>query len=330
MDLQQLAELARLVYPENDFPKPLDALLALEEAKRGVRSVEALRYHLRKRVVLLQGSHDPVTAAFGVDLSTTTPKVQQRAHRGETMLGQLLLGTLAEQAFEAIYHRILGASEFRIDDYRESRNDTDYRVLNGGGRPLFRINSKFHGSLFRQAKDWVGLDPEDCFPLATYKIWGAKQKEEKENLPYLFLVISTPITSESVANEVPVEIRTLTHLVHASEVVTGKRTIEERIVRRLLADEGAFSARVKGWREQLSLSTWRVLSAQKADKLLREMLFERVFAVRIKNFNQAFRNAELDMHYSLTRDMTSLEEVLEILQREGSQGVVGRCMRAVI
>jgi hypothetical protein len=328
--LQRFAELTRLIYPESDFPKPLDALLALSDIERGTRKMEDLKYHLRKRVVPLQGKDDAVAVAFGVDLSAALSKVHQRARKGELMLGQLVLGTLAEQAFETIYRRILGASEFQIDDYRDSRNDTDYRVLNGGGRPLFRINSKFHGSLFRQARDWVGLDPEDCFPLATYKIWGAKQKEEKENLPYLFLVISTPITSESVANEVPEELRTLTKLIHASEVVSGKRTIEESIVRNLLAEQGTFSAKVEEWRERLSKSMWRVLSAQKADKLLREMLFERVFAVRIKNFNQAFRNAELDMHYSLTRDMTPLEDVLEILQREGSQGVVGRCMRAVI
>ncbi len=330
MDLRRCAALARAIYPTGDLPKPLDALAALDDVARGRRAIDSLKHHLRKRVETLGAAGDPVAAAFGVDLSTAGPKVQQRARKGEAMLGQLLLGTLAEQAFEAIYRRILGSSEFRIDDYRESRNDTDYRVLNGGGRPLFRINSKFHGSLFRQAKDWVGLESEDCFPLATYKIWGAKQKEEKENLPYLFLVISTPITSESVAQEVPPEFRQLTHLVHASDLVTGKRAIEEQIVASLLQYPAPFAEKVQSWRDQLARSTWRVLSAQKADKLLREMLFERVFAVRIKNFNQAFRNAELDMHYSLSKDMTPLEDVLEILQREGSQAVVGRCMRAVI
>lgn len=330
MNLQTLADLARLIYPEGDLPKPLDALVALDEVKRRLVPLDALKHHLRKRVELLKISRDPLKVAFNVDLAAATPKEQQRWKKGELMLGQLLIGTLAEQAFEAIYHRILSGSEFRIDDYRESRNDTDYRVLNGGGRPLFRINSKFHGSLFRQAKTWVGLEPEDCFPLATYKIGGAKLKEEKENLPYLFLVISSPITAESVATEFPEDVRTLGRLVHASEIVTGKRTIEERIVKRLLLADGEFSNKVTEWREQLSNSTWRVLSAQKADKLLREMLFERVFAVRIKSFNQAFRNAELDMHYSLSQDMTPLEEVLEILQEEGSQGVVGRCMRGVI
>ncbi|MBN8510494.1 MAG: hypothetical protein J0L57_18020 [Burkholderiales bacterium] len=265
MDLQRCATLARAIYPNGGYPKPLDALVALDDVAHGHRDLDSLRLYLRRRVEALGASADPVATGFGVDLSAAAPRVQQRARKGETMLGQLLLGTLAEQAFEAIYRRILGSSEFRIDDCRENRNDTDYRVLNGGGRPLFRINSKFHGSLFRQARDWVGLAPEDCFPLATYKIWGAKQKEEKENLPYLFLVISTPITSESVAQEVPTEFRQLTHLVHASDLVTGKRAIEEKIVANLLLHPAPFAVSVQSWRDQLARSTWRVLSAQKAD-----------------------------------------------------------------
>jgi len=73
-----------------------------------------------------------------------------------------------------------------------------------------------------------------------------------------------------------------------------------------------------------------VLSARRADKLLRDKLWERVFAVRTRNFTQAFRNAELDMHLSLKDDMIPLEELLDVLKREGSQGVVGRCFSAVI
>lgn len=184
MELDRLALLARLVYADTPLPKPLDALAALDDVRTGRATLASLRHHLRKRVEVLAAADEAVSAAFDVDLDNLPPRVAQRTRKGELMLGQLILGTLAEQAFEAIYRRFLGASEFRLDDYREGRNDTDYRVLNGGGRPLFRINSKFHGSRFRQAKDLVGLDPSDCFPLATYKIWSATQKERDEHLPY--------------------------------------------------------------------------------------------------------------------------------------------------
>ena len=77
-------------------------------------------------------------------------------------------------------------------------------------------------------------------------------------------------------------------------------------------------------------ATWRVISAQRANRLLRDMLFERVFAVRTPGFDRAYRNAEVDMHFSLTTYMVPLDEVLDVLAREGSQGVVGRSMRGVI
>lgn len=329
MKLDELAAAAVAVYAGTKLPKPLDALVALQGVRNGSATPKSLHYLLRARVEALDTRADPVQAAFEVDLAALPAKVQQKARKGELMVGQLIIGTLAEQAFEAIYRERLGKSEFKLDDYRGVRIDTDYRVLNGGGRPLFRINSKFHGSRFRQAKEMVGLEPEDCFPLATYKIWSARQKEDAEHLPYLFLVISTPITAESVAAQVPEEFRTLVRYVHASSVAEGKRTLEERIVDRLLEDL-TFEVHAAKWRTDLANATWRVFSARRAEKLLREKLWERVFAVRTRNFTQAFRNAELDMHFSLSVDMTPLEDLLTILAKEGSQAIVGRCTAGVM
>lgn len=329
MNLDELAATASAVYADAKLPKPLDALVALRDVRRGGTTLKSLHYIMRNRVATLDAHADPVQAAFEVDLKDLPTKVLQKAKKGELMVGQLIIGTLAEQAFEAIYRERLGKSEFKLDDYRGVRNDTDYRVLNGGGRPLFRINSKFHGSRFRQAKDMVGLEPEDCFPLATYKIWSARQKEDAEHLPYLFLVISTPITAESVAAQVPENLRTLVRYVHASGVAEGKRTLEERIVSLLLKDP-TFEVHAAKWRIDLSKATWRVFSARRAEKLLREKLWERVFAVRTRNFTQAFRNAELDMHFSLSVDMTPLDDLLSILAKEGSQAIVGRCTAGVM
>jgi len=331
MDLKQLADFARRVYPKGDYPKPIDALVTLDDVKNRRIALAGLKAHLRKRVEALRTKANPVQTAFDVvDIAKLSVKAQQRARKGELMLGQLLLGTLAEQAFEEIYRQRLGSTEFRLDDYRGSRNDTDYRVLNGGGRPLFRINSKLHGARFRQASQHVGLVPEDCFPLATYKIWSAREKEKDEHLPYLFLVISTPMTAEGVLPELPDVAKRLVRLVHASEVAEGKRDLEERIVGLLLREPDTLASTIHRWRSQLESAQWRVLSARRAEKLLTERLFERVFAIRTRNFNQAFRNAEIDMHFSLASDMTSLDEVLAIMSREGSQGIVGRSMSAAI
>ncbi len=330
MTLDELVEVAREIYPDGYYPKPLNALVELHSVKSGAVKLDDLRSHQRKRVKVLRTTRDPIKAAFGVNLDKLEPKIHQRAAKGEAMIGQLILGTLAERAFEAIYRSKLGDSEFSLQDYREDRNDTDYRVCNGGGRPLFRINSKFHGSHFRQAREMVGLEPADCFALATYKIWSATQKEQDEHLPYLFLIISAPISTPTVVAHVPPAFRTLAKYMHASAVAAGKRDLEERMVEVLIEDTGAFGALVKNWQDEIASAQWRVLSARRAVKLLREKMFERVFALKTRNFNQAYRNAEIDMHYSLAGDMTPLQDVLEVLRNEGSQGVVGRAMTAVI
>jgi hypothetical protein len=38
----------------------------------------------------------------------------------------------------------------------------------------------------------VSLEPDDWFPLATYKIFGALQKQQKEHLPYIFAIVGVP------------------------------------------------------------------------------------------------------------------------------------------
>jgi hypothetical protein len=93
--------------------------------------------------------------------------------RTARILGSLVLGQAAEKVFEGIYRAKLSTTEIKLVDLRESRNDTDFRLINGQGRPLYRLNIKFHGSLFRNALNLVGLQPEDCFPLASYKIKSA-------------------------------------------------------------------------------------------------------------------------------------------------------------
>jgi len=75
--------------------------------------------------------------------------------------------------------------------------------------------------------------------------------------------------------------------------------------------EPAFAGIVQDLRDRLAAADWRVLSARRANLLLTEKLFERVFAVRIRSFNRSYRNAELDMHFSLAEDMTPIQQFLK-------------------
>ena len=228
-------------------------------------------------------------------------------------LAQLLLGALTEERFEKEKEE-LTAGRLIIEDHRLGRTDTDYRVLNGGRRPIFRINIKFHGTAFEQARDRVGLAPEDCFALATYKIHQALVRQRDEALPYVFLVLSClGVTARSVSDLVPADFAWFL-------AVSGKfpkRDIEEAMVARMCSE--AYRGPVATIREKISASEFRVISASRAEQLDKEKLFERVFALRQRAFTAAFRNAEIDMHLSLTREMVPVRQFLSTVASESPQ-----------
>ena len=119
-------------------------------------------------------------------------------------VAQMLLGTLAEKRFEQLSVEITGGRHLYIEDHVRTRTDTDYLLKNGNNNPVCRMNIKFHGTLFRQARNLVGLESEDCFALATYNIFNALRKQEQEALPYVFLILSIrDLSAASVAAYVP-------------------------------------------------------------------------------------------------------------------------------
>ncbi|MGH8660073.1 MAG: hypothetical protein ACREV4_16830 [Gammaproteobacteria bacterium] len=177
------------------------------------------------------------------------------------ILGNLIVGGCAEITFEEIYRAHMPTTELELRDLREGRSDTDYRLFNGRGRPVYRVNIKFHGSLFRRAQEMVGLEPEDCFALATYKIDGALQKQKKDELPYIFVIVSVPdLKSESVGAAVPAELQDFVARVTVSKRIPRKRDIEDQVVQ-VLQQEGhpAFDAT----RKRIAEARWYVLGAKK-------------------------------------------------------------------
>lgn len=225
----------------------------------------------------------------------------------------MLLGALTEERFEREKEEII-AGRLIVEDHRLGRTDTDYRVLNGGGRPIFRINIKFHGTEFEQARERVGLAPDDCFALATYKIHQALGRQRAEALPYVFLVLSClGLTARSVSDRVPEGYAWLLGIA----AKFPRRDIEEAIVQKLLSEEAG--GVIEEVRVRIAASQFRVISAGRAEKLMKEKLFERVFALRQRAFTSAFRNAEIDMHFSLTQEMMPIREFLALVAAESPQ-----------
>jgi hypothetical protein len=267
-------------------------------------------------------SKDRISFLLGSAVQSVELAHRQRAVR---TLGQLLVGRAAERAFESIYKEEMHTHELELRDLREGRTDTDYRLYNGAGRPVYRINIKFHGSLFRRAPDLVGLDPEDCFALATYKIYWALKKQDDEALPYLFAIVGVrSMTAENIGSEVPSAYTGALAFMYSASTSTGIRNFEDALVDLVVRAELPVFSHVF---HEIKNARWYVISARRAHELVKQMLFDRIFALRIRGFAQQFRSAELDMHFSLTGDLTPLKEFLHVLKEEGHPKVVTKIER---
>lgn len=312
---------------------PLQRFLAvLTQAAPNLPTGHVLSRVVAAHRVLLGGDIEAIARATGIErrqietklralqggeLSSTIGKLPEvtaeRIAASRFRIAQLLLGALTEERFAREKEELI-AGRLLVEDHRLGRTDTDYRVLNGGGKPIFRINIKYHGSAFKQAQTWVGLPPEDCFALATYKINQALQRQREEALPYVFLVLSClGVTARDVSEQIPEDF--------AWFVCTcgklGKRDLEETVVGILMSD--AFRETFSGIRSSIAASEFRVLSASRAEQLLKQKLFERVFALRYPGFTRGFRNAEIDMHFSLLHEMIPVREFLRRVAEESPQ-----------
>jgi hypothetical protein len=248
------------LFGSDPWPKPLNRLQGLQRLRAG-ESVSAAAKAVGTSAALLQKlekSRAPLKDLLDAAPENTPENLIERT---SLILGQLLLGRCAEMAFETIYAEEMGTTDIALIDLRESRSDTDYRLRNGQGRYLYRMNIKFHGARFRRANDLVGLDPEDCFPLATYKIYGALQKQDQEHLPYIFAIISVPnVSARETGALLPADsIRTLAFLRHAK--VGGMRDFEDRLVKSFIDKRTeAYAATY----QKVLKAEWRILSARRA------------------------------------------------------------------
>ncbi len=328
MTEDQLVEFFRFAYGGDPWPKPFHLLQGSLLVWQGTPVNEAAKIVKTSAAKLEEVATQP-QPAFTVLAVGPADLTEKDIAKARNILAQLLIGRAAEIAFEDIYKQEMGSDkEFALVDLREGRTDTDYRLLNGLKRPLYRINIKFFGSTFRRGPELVELEPADCFPLATYKIHGALEKQEKEHLPYIFTIVGVPdLTAASIENLIPDDAARIIALIMASPRTTGKRNIQDKLVDKVVS-EGVPAFRTVY--KRIRSAQWYVLSARKADNLLREMLFRRVYAMRIRGFAQQFRGAELDMHFSLDGDLVKLNEFLDILRDQGQTKVASLLERGTI
>lgn len=323
--LAPVMEAYESLYPAPaDWSKPFRRLAAVAAVRGGADPKKAAREFGTTSATLtkMAAAADPIKDMFGLSWDEAADPEHKKHKSARKGLGQMVLGTVAEVAFERLFEREVGTGDLALKDLRGSRNDTDYHVQDSSRRPVFRFNIKSHGTQFRNARELVGLEPDNCFALATYKIYQGLEKENEERLPYVFVVATTPsLTGESIGSKAPDGLLRLATLLKASSGVAelGKRGVEERIVEVLVGPEApdTFKAVRDEVTQTLEAADWRVISAHKANRLLRELLFERVYAVKVRGFAQNYPNAELDMHFSLSGDMTPLHEFVKVYKDGG-------------
>jgi hypothetical protein len=288
------------------WPKPLHRLQGALLVGNGMGLAEAAKRVGTTAAHLMEAatSQDPVATVLGLTDADLNPAILSRLRR---KIGELVRGRAAEIAFEDICQGGIDPKEYSMTDLRAGRNNTDFRLLNGGARPLYRFNVKFFGSIFRKA-EMVGLTPEDCFPLATYKILAALKQEKEEHLPYVFAIVGVPgLDAEAVAEIIPESDIRPVALLSQSTAVPRKRDFEDWLVDRIVeARAPAFMAAY----QKIRNAPWYVLSVRRAEKLMHTMLFDRIYALSVPGFTRNFPGAEVDMHFSLLKDTVTLPDFL--------------------
>jgi len=132
------------------------------------------------------------------------------------------------------------------------------------------------------------------------------------------------LVHSAVAPECPADSRQTTSQSHDADAMTSPPhelagPASERVV--FLAQPEPFRTELTRFREEIEAADWYALSARRADRLLRDKLFDRVYAVRVRAFARNYRNAELDMHFSLTKDLTPLKTFLASAKERGLHGL---------
>jgi hypothetical protein len=147
------------------------------------------------------------------------------------------------------------------------------------------------------------------------------------------VVVGVPnLTGAVVGVSIPDDLIEFATLARNAPRMAGKRKIEDAIVAALTSNpkEFALADTLNGYTERIREAGWRVISARRASELLKTLLFARVYALRVRGFAMNYRGAEVDMHFSVSRDLQPLSELLQILRDHGLPGLSVRLERGTL
>lgn len=100
----------------------------------------------------------------------------------------LVSGRYTEILFANAYRGSIESHGLSLVPKADQRDWHDYWIDGDGGAFQLAINVKNAGVQFRQSAGFVGMDPSDTLPIATYKIFGSSGDESQLPLVYVYLV----------------------------------------------------------------------------------------------------------------------------------------------
>ena len=229
----------------------------------------------------------------------------------------LIVGRIAERVFREQHLAPLEKLGFEILDLHETGENRDYVVEREGTQ--LPINVKVASTLFRKARETVGLDPTDCIPISAYKAIGAS-----ERVPDLIYVDLVDFALREKVDHF------MSGLVGGPSIVwhllswyrgTGARKAQDQYVKRLFDLHG----------DSLQLlvpdaSHYRVISAQRVLAIMRENP-RRCPGLGVPGAGTGAFVAEVNIHVSVSAETVAWSDVAQALILNGPQGILTKIRR---
>ena len=224
----------------------------------------------------------------------------------------LVVGTIAERVFRNSHLADLEAAGFIVCDLHERGENRDYAVQRDGLE--LPINVKVASTMFRNARQTVGLDPQDCIPISTYKAIGAS--ERVPDLVYIDLVDFT----------LREKVDAFMHALQGSLALAwallswyggpGLKHAQDEYVATLFDQHGDALVKLAP-----GVTSYRVISAQRVLAIMRANP-RRVPGLGVPAAGTGTFNAEVNVHVSVEQETVPWDDVAETLRRQGIQAVL--------
>lgn len=232
----------------------------------------------------------------------------------------LVVGTIAERVFWEDHLPLLEPDGFRAVDYHERGENRDYGLQRDGLE--LPINVKTASTMFRNARETVGLAPGDCIPISAYKAIGAS--ERVPTLVYVDLVDFTfRQRVDDFINTLEGDLAVGWHLL-SWYVGRGARKAQDRYVQTLFERHGT---------ELKALAppstSFRVVSARRVLAIMRHNP-RRVPGLGIKAAGTGSFNAEVNVHISVSNETRPWDDIAEQCRRYGIQHVLDQITRTAM